>query len=414
MRTGGGLRTLSGNFARSGYSVYTANPRPSGPVSSSYPPLYPGDAMPQPPRPDGWKHGSTPANKLGGPAASRKAWQPGGPAVKSTGRKVSRTGRLLITAAVLGLLTALTVFVVLELRKPDYPTLVLVAPDADTLAVPENAAGVNGVTELAGWCKGGKSRPWLPADPYTTADREAWKEKLDRGAKATVLYFAAHAAADEAGPFLWFPPKNGGPLTDADKLTLKDILGSLKGLPESQPKLLVFDLARTPPNWALNGAGGDFAAALQGQGTAIEEVKGLAVVVSNGPGQVSWAADERRRSAFAVAFLEVLRGAGGEPMQEVTAAAHFDRTADLVKRWAVANREATQQPMLLPEGSGRERAEKVRLVTRTSTPARLPPTPPRRTRPRWPPSGSWRTPWPTLPRGRNPPTRRSGGSTWSG
>lgn len=318
--------------------------------------------MPQPPRPDGWKHGSTPANKPVGPAASRKAWQPGTPAARPTGRKVSRTGRLLITAAVLGLLTALTVFVVLELRRPDYPTLVLVAPDADTLAVPENAAGVNGVAALADWCKEGKSRPVLAADPDPAADREAWKGKLNRRAKATVVYFAAHGAADAAGPFLWFPPKSG-PLTDADKLPLADILKALGDLPASQPKLLVFDLARTPPNWALNGAGGDFAAALQGQAAAIDAVPGLAVVVSNGPGQASWTADDRRRSAFAVAFLEVLRGAGGAPIQEVTAATHFDRTADAVQRWAVANRESSQQPQLLPAGSGRERAEKIRLVT---------------------------------------------------
>jgi hypothetical protein len=318
--------------------------------------------MPQPPRPDGWKHGSTPANKPGGPAASRKAWQPGTPAARPTGRKVSRTGRLLVTSAVLGLLTVLAVLVILEWRRPDYPTLVLVAPDADTLAVPENAAGVNGVTALADFCKSGQSRPVLAADPDPAADRGAWKEKLDRRAKATVLYFAAHGAADAAGPFLWFPPKSG-PLTDADKLPLADILKALGDLPASQPKLLVFDLARTPPNWALNGANPDFAGAMQGQAAAIDAVPGLAVVVSNGPGQTSWTADERRRSAFAVAFLEALRGADGEKLQEVSAATHFDRTAAAVQRWAAANRESNQQPVLLPAGSGRERAEKIRLVT---------------------------------------------------
>lgn len=308
--------------------------------------------MPQPPRQDGWKHGGTSGPRKDAPGPSRKAWQPGGATgPKPTGKKVSRLGRFLVAGGIVGLLMAALAYFLLIPNPPKYAAIVLVAPDTDKLTLPENAAGVNGANEIAEWCRAGGSRPKLLAGP---ADSSDWAGKLDGNAKATVLYFAAHAGADDKGPYLWLPT--------GDKLPVREILTRLTERVPSQPKLLVFDVARTPPNWVHGGAFADFARALKDMEGEIAKDPGLAVVVSNDAGQVSWVAEERGRSIFADRFLEAIRGDGHASGQIVTAASAFAVVKQEVSKWAVANREANQTPILLPEADGVTRAGKIELA----------------------------------------------------
>jgi hypothetical protein len=329
--------------------------------------------MPPPPRPDSWKNpgqskpNSPPPSGKPAPNTSRRPWQPGAPKAKTTGKPTSRVAKFVAAGVGVGLLTAAVVWVVMMLIQPKYPSVVVVAPDADTLAIPENAAGVASAKAVEEWATG-DPRAKLTAGHDATAERDSWKNKLDGNSSGLVLYFAAHAGADaEKGAYLWQPPK-GGAISKADKLYVADILQRLAELPKSQPKLLVFDVSQTPSNWAFGGAYSDFIRSVKGMDTQIEGVGELAVLLSADEDQVSWIADERRMSAFGFYFTEGVRGGVGTPGGSVTAAALHGYLKTEVQKWAVANRGANQEPVLLPKASGTQRAEKLKLTTLPATP----------------------------------------------
>lgn len=337
--------------------------------------------MPQPPRNDGWKHTPKP-NPAKPPATnpapntSRKQWQPGAPKAKTTGKKTPRAVKFVAAGVGVGLLTTVVVIVILLLQPPNYTTVVVVAPDTDTLALPENAAGVNSAKGIEEWATG-KERAGLAAGRDATADRDAWKASLEKNSAGAgvVLYFAAHAGADEKGPYLWLPPKSGA-VSEADKLRVETILQRLAELPKGKPKLLVFDVAQTPANWVFGGAYSDFVQALKVWDQKIKDVPELAVLCSADEGQVSWVAEERRKSAFGHYFLEGLKGDAGTPGGKLTAAGLHVYLKKAVQNWAVGNRGVSQEPILLPDGGlGTERAEKIELATLPPTAYSAPPEP---------------------------------------
>lgn len=338
--------------------------------------------MPQPPRNDGWKHTSKPnpakpSASSPAPNASRKPWQPGAPKLKSKGKATGRVARFIAAGVGVGLLTAAVVWVVLLLFQPKYPSLIVVAGDVpDSLALPENHAGVVSAKGVEGWAADGKAKAKLTAGRDATAEPDAWKTKLDANGMGTVLYFAAHVGVDADGPFLWLPPK-GNTAGKSDKLPVKAVLDRLGGLPASQPKLLVIDIAQTPSNWAFGGAYSDFVRAVSGLSAAVEQVPGLAVILSADVDQVSWTADERRKTAFGHYFVEGLRGAVDVPPGgPVTAADLHKYLRREVQKWAVANRGANQEPLLLPAGDGPARAAKLVLATLPNTAYTPPAAPP--------------------------------------
>lgn len=338
--------------------------------------------MPQPPRNDGWKHkGATPANKPAAqhtPNTSRKQWQPGAPKPKTTGRKTSRVARFVLAGVVVGLLSAVVITLILFLWPSDYPNFVVVAPDeADWLALPENQAGVASAQGVEEWATGKKElRGEVSAGRDVTAarddadPREAWAKNLTAKNNSTVVYFATHVGVDATGPYLWLPRAKGGP---PEKLYVEKVVQKLGDL--KRPTLLVVDIAQTPANWAFGGAYCDFPQAVKGLDDKIEAAGQVAVLLSADAGQTSWAAEERRKTAFGFHFLEGLRGAAGPPHKTLHAAdlAKYLRTE--VQKWAVANREANQEPLLLPRGSGEARAAKVTLTTLPPAPY-APPGPP--------------------------------------
>lgn len=312
----------------------------------------------------GWKHttgGQSSANTRG---TSRRSWQPGGKQPDApSGKRRSRFGRFLLAGGLAGLLVALIVWVIILWWPGRYPALVVVGPNpAGSLTLPENVAGANAAAALAEWAGGGGERPKPAAPPAETADREAWATKLDRNAKAVVLYFTAHGGVDKDGPFLWFTPADARRPADLHKLRVKEILDRLAGQPNSQAKLLVFDATRTPAGWPQGALFNDFARALRELEPEIAKVEGLAVICATEDDQRSWVSDDLKTSAFGHFLLEGMKGAAGKnPGDRITAAALFDYVSEQVGRWSDANRDEKQTPILLPKDTGRARAEKVEV-----------------------------------------------------
>ncbi|HJZ53793.1 MAG TPA: hypothetical protein VKE74_02485, partial [Gemmataceae bacterium] len=215
---------------------------------------------------------------------------------------------------------------------------------------------------LAEWAGQGDNRPRLVAPAAETADKDAWQGKLDKNAKSIVLYFSAQGGADANGAFLWFIPADAKTPSDAHKLRVKDILARLEGLPKDQPKLLIFDAARLPASWPHGMLFNDFARALKELDGEIAKVGGLVVICSSDADERAWSSEEFRSSVFGHFVVEGLKGAAGkQPGERITAAGLFDYVSTEVTRWAFANRDEKQTPILLPANGGRERAEAIEL-----------------------------------------------------
>jgi hypothetical protein len=326
-----------------------------------------------------WKNagGNRPTGGGGG-GGSRRPWQPGGPSNKpTTGRKKSRFGRFLLAGIATGVLLGLVVLVIHWLKPAKYPSLVVVGPNpgGTSLAVPENAAGGNAAKGVADWARDGDNRPRLAAPPHETADKDAWKARLDPDAKSIVLYFAAHGGADQKGPFLWFVPEGATAPSDEHKLRVRDILDHLAGLRSDRPKLVIFDAARLPAAWAHGMTFNDFARALKELEPEIAKIPKLVVICSSDEDQRAWASEEWRSSVFGHFLLEGLKGAAGKnPGERITAAGLFDYVHGEVKKWAAVNRDERQTPILLPASDGHKRAEEIDLSVVPTSGYVAPPT----------------------------------------
>jgi len=274
-----------------------------------------------------------------------------------TARPSRKWRRMLIAGLLVGGLSGLTVLVVLLLSWSDYPNLVVVAPRATLLSVPDTTSGATTADALAEFCRAGKNRPRLNAPPILVHD--GWEKHLSaaRGG-GLVVYLAASGAADADGPFLWWP--SAAVLTDADKLRVSDILAELKT--RSGPKLLVFDLTPGPLPWASNGACGEFAAALKGMNADLAAVPDLAVICSADADETPWHWDAAKTSVFSHYFAQAIRGTGRSANELVTADRAFEKVAADVNQWSRKQRAVTQKPLLLPTAEGPARAKAVTLA----------------------------------------------------
>jgi hypothetical protein len=323
-----------------------------------------------------WKHAanteSTPAPR----GKSRRSWQPDTKPEAPTGKRRSKTRRFLLAGLAAGVLLALIV-VLIEWWKPArYPALVMVSPDASgSLALSENIAGRNSATAFSEWTSGGRNRPRMAAPPSTTADRDEWKSRLDPSARSTVLYFSAHGGADPEGPYLWMIPAEARAPADGHKLRVSEILSRLAGLPKEQPKLVIFDATRVSASWPHGMLFNDFARALKELDSEIAKIDNLAVICASDDDQRSWVSEEWRMSAFGHFLLEGLKGAAGKSGERITADRLFDFVNSEVSRWAVANRDEKQTPVLLPREGGRERAARIELSAVPGAGYAVPPTP---------------------------------------
>ncbi len=312
-----------------------------------------------------WRNagGNRPASSS---STSRRSWQPGSSTNKPViGKRRSRLGRFLFAGLLTGVILALIVVVIYYWQPAKYPTLVVVGPaGGSSLSTIDNSAGVNAASRLADWAKEGDSRPKLAAPAADTADKNAWQGKLDGDAKSLVLYFSAPGGADATGPFLWFIPEGVRTPTADHKIYIRDILTRLEGLPKGKSKLLIFDAARLRASDPHGMLFNDFARALKELDAKIDSIEGLVVICSSDEDQRAWDSEEWRSSVFGHFFLEGLKGAGGKQAGErITAAELFDYSSAETAKWALANRDEKQTPILLPLGKGRERAAKLELAS---------------------------------------------------
>ena len=317
------------------------------------------------PRGGNWKHTMPPASTGGAstPAAgktSRRSWMPGGTAAgRPTDKQNSRRPRFLIAGLLTSLVVALIIMVIYFWSPQKTVELVLVAPDApDSLALPENMAAVNGLNSVVEWTikRGDSARL---AAPLAETANDGWKTKLNRNAKSVILYFAAPGGADADGPFLWQIPADARGPADSHKLRVKEILDRLAGLPAGQPKWLIFDAAQPPPSWVHGNLHNDFARGLKTLDAAIEQVPALAVICSADENQRSWVSEEWRESVFNHFLVEAAKGAVGRPGDRVTGSQLLEYVNAEVNRWAIANRDEPQTLLVLPQATGRDRANKL-------------------------------------------------------
>src|SRR5580658_4035309 len=121
---------------------------------------------------------------------SRRSWQPGGPTQPRSARPGrSRAFRLFLAGAFTALLVGLMIVVILFFWPANYPQLALLSSaSGESLALPENVAGINAANELASWASEGRDRPQLDQTPIVTADASGVKFAIDPNSKSLVLY----------------------------------------------------------------------------------------------------------------------------------------------------------------------------------------------------------------------------------
>jgi hypothetical protein len=271
------------------------------------------------------------------------------------------------------IVAAVAVIVALWPKKVPPPALVLIGAGYETnLGLPANAHGRRALDDLQGWAKDfNKGRPednkldvqredLTDGDPVANAVgkikaiADPSKFKKDR-AWTAVIFISAHGGADDRGAFLFFDRSNPG--DPAGVYRMEQALKVLQDkLPDSTNKLLILDVTAVPDAWAMRMLHNDFVRALEAD-LGKTKVQNLYVLVSSDKDQRAWRSDVLRRSVFAHFAVEGLKGAVGEDVVTVGNLAEYVRRE--VRKWAVLNRAAVQEPLLIGDEA---RAKDVRIV----------------------------------------------------
>lgn len=287
-------------------------------------------------------------------------------------RRRNRQITLLATAAALLLCCSLLVWVVLWLRPARPVELVLIGSGYETnLNIPHNVYGFRtliDLTELVGTNAGQLMR--LTHEPRLLRSDSDWKADLAQvKASTAIIYLALHGAADSDGAYLL--PSDSTPSQPA-LLRLDAVLDQLADMPATTNKLLILDATQVQSSWAYGYLNNDFARVLRSLDQRIRDIPNLVVVCSSDADQRSWPLEEFGRTAFGYSLIEGLRGAATDADSDgrLDAAELFDYVRDWVRNWVQLNREALQEPILLPTGAeGRQRAKSMVLAfTRPYTP----------------------------------------------
>src|SRR5579872_4087376 len=304
--------------------------------------------------------GKTPTAR--GNTTSRRSWQPGGPTQPLTARPGrSRAFRLFLALGFTAILVGLMIVVILFFWPAKYPQLaVFGSSSGESLALPDNVAGINASNDMAAWAAEGGDRPTIDQAPFVTVDAKGVSFSINTNAKSLVLYVSSHGGADAAGPYLWVAPPDARSVASAFKVRVRDLLDRIANR-NGKPTLLIFDATRMAASWPHGMLFNDFARALKELDGDIDRIPGLVVICASDEDQRSWIFEENHTSVFGYFFREALRGAGRNPGERVTAATAFEHAKSETERWAIGNRGEKQTPILLPIANGRSRAEKIAL-----------------------------------------------------
>jgi hypothetical protein len=315
-------------------------------------------------KPMSWKNPG--AGGGNGPAPSQKReWHPA--TTKSTKPTGPRRRSILWPTLAGAILLGLIVAAVLLLRPAHLPRIVVAGPaNADTLSTLPNIAGANAAHGLADWAGDGKDRPHLVGAPAEEVNGDEWARGLDDGKEdSVVLSLNLHGGVDASGQaFLWLVPPKAPEPTEKQKLRVSAIISRLGQLPDKKRKLLIVDATQISVSYAHGQLHNDFARALKQLDMQIEQVPNLVVLCASDEDQRSWVSEEWQTSIFSHLLLEAAKGAAG--VDRVTVADLFKYLQKEVPAWTLSNRGENQTPILLPAGSGIERAKKIDFASVSS------------------------------------------------
>lgn len=288
---------------------------------------------------------------------------------RSGGKKLTRKTKLGAGVLAFLLFNILLIWVIYWLWPPKPASLVLIGAGYESnLAVPHNVYGWNGLESLAELSRGGPTSfmGWgaatmqLRYEPKTlTTDIEWDKGLADFKERTVIVFLALHGGADSQGAFLLPQDTN---FNEDQRLRMTQVLDRLAKIPEEKKKLLILDATQVPAHWSLGMLHNDFARGLRDLKERVEKIPNLVVLSASDVDQRSWPSEELRRTIFAHYVIEGLRGAAdeaGDQNGRIDAYELHQYVSRNVERWARANRDARQTPVLL---GGEQRARDIELV----------------------------------------------------
>jgi hypothetical protein len=322
----------------------------------------------KPPRPNpSWRDRD---DSPGGASAAQRGWRKEPEQKTGSGRKLPRWARLALVFGAFLVVIGTIVAVILWLRPARPPHLILIgATNAANLEVAHNVAGQQGLRAVKDWAEGrGDAKDKIKVKSLDLlTDSSTWDEWLaeckgsltEKAAEKVILFLAVHGGSDSQGAFLI--PDNADP---KQRIRLTEVLERLKQLPEKTAKLLILDVTQVPAHWALGQPHNDFARALKSLDADIQKIPNLVVLSASGEDQRSWVSEEWGRTIFAHYVLEGLKGAADTQNNlRVTAWELAEYVRDRVRKWVQDNRDALQEPVLLPtEPEGEKRAKDLIVV----------------------------------------------------
>lgn len=316
-----------------------------------------------------WRHdtGGTEKKREAQPQWRREPATPGAPV-----RRVSRKTK--IAAAALGFIIfcGLLVWAVMLLMPPKAACLVpIYAGYEENLAIPPNIFGKNCVQNLVKLTESGSgSFVWgsgllhLKGDPTELRTDEPWDKDLGQFKEKTVVVFlSVHAGADMKGAYLLPANSNGWP-DEKNRLPLEKVLDRLAQIDREKNKVLVLDATQISADWPLGLLHNGFARELDKLDSKIASIPNLVVLSASDVDQRSWASEEWRQTVFAHFVTEGLKGAADENGRgRINALDLHNYVHKSVGNWVRSNRDAVQQPVLLPHGEkGKDLAKSMDLV----------------------------------------------------
>ncbi|QDU95982.1 vWA domain-containing protein [Lignipirellula cremea] len=298
-----------------------------------------------------------------------------------------RLNRMLHITGWIGLLTLASalIWAVTWFQPPRPGCLVLLgAGYQDNLDVPQNVFGWQSVLDFAQLTEGPNGLTYWGRDllrqahpPQRLMAGQPWDQGMQDFEEPTlVMMINAHGASDTNGAYLI--PQNADDSADPqNRLRLTDLLDRLAELPAEKHKLLLLDCTGVAANWRWGFLHNDFARELRLANDRISSIPNLVVICASDIDQRSWTYDDQRRTIFSHFLIEGLRGAAFDDSNDgrVNAYELFDFTASAVAGWVKSNRQASQTPLLLPEGDvGQERASAIDLgvISRSYKPVEPP------------------------------------------
>ena len=236
---------------------------------------------------------------------------------------------------------------------------------ASNLSVDANVGGWNDLSVLAKTAhKNAKERQFVTASrPLEFRSDTRWDAGFEHlKERAIVVYFSAHGAADELGPYLL--PANCDPDSNY-RLKVSAIIETLGKLPKDKQKLLVLDGSHFRANWQFGVLSNDFARSLKDLNQQILDVPNLVVLSATSEGQLAWDCAPHHQTAFGHFLIEGIKGASADYNNNgrIDVEDVYRYTNVSVPRWVEARYHVSQRPMLLPlGGAGTKRASAFELA----------------------------------------------------